>query len=73
MKSSTCERLAVLPAIMDVLHINEDAVVEEYLRRTSASDWDEVECVEAFLWLEREIAEAEGYESESDSDDGDNE
>ena len=77
MKSSTYERLAILPAIMDVLHIDENAVVEEYLRRSKAKDWDEIECEEdeAFLLLEREIAEEEGCESESDSDsdDGNNE
>lgn len=68
------ERLAILPAIMDVLYINENAVADEYIRRSKANDWDEIESEEdeAFLLLEREIAEEEGYESNSDSDgDGD--
>ena len=71
MKSSTYERLAVLPAIMDVLYIDENAVVDEYIRRRKANDWNEIESEEdeAFLLLEREIAEEEGYESSSDSDD----
>ena len=71
MKSSTCERLAVLPAIMDVLYIDENAVVDEYIRRRKANDWNEIESEEdeAFLLLEREFAEEEGYESSSDSDD----
>ena len=74
MKSSTYERLAILPAIMDVLYIDEDAVVDEYIRRRKANDWDGIESEEdeAFLLLEREIMEEEGYESNSDSDgDGD--
>jgi hypothetical protein len=59
---------------MDVLYINENAVADEYIRRSKANDWDEIESEEdeAFLLLEREIAEEEGYESNSDSDgDGD--
>ena len=76
MKSSTYERLAILPAIMDLLYIDEDAVVhvDEYIRRRKANDWDGIESEEdeAFLLLEREIMEEEGYESNSDSDgDGD--
>ena len=73
MKSSTCERLAILPAIVDVLYIDENAVVNECIRRSKANDWDEIESEEdeGFLLIEREIAEEEGYESNSDSDDDD--
>ena len=61
---------------MDVLYIDENAVVDEYIRRRKATcnDWDEIESEEdeAFLLLEREIMEDEGYESNIDSDgDGD--
>ena len=40
MKSSTYERLAILPAIMDVLYIDEDAVVDEghYLRNYTGEE-----------------------------------
>ena len=71
MKSSTYERLVLLPAVMDALYVDENAVVEEYIRRRSAKDWDEIESEEdeAFMLLEREIAEEEGCESNSDSDD----
>ena len=68
---TTYERLAMLTVLLKTVYIDEDKVIEEYLRRQKGKDWDDYESKNdaSFLVLEKEIAEAAGEEQDGDDED----
>ena len=67
---STHQRLAMLAVLLNIVYVDEEKVVQEFMRRQKGNDWDENESREdaSFLLLEKELA-GEDYQSDDEEDD----